>query len=246
MHQAAGDKRTGDVSWEQDIRPSDATYLAEKYNAPMLVDNSVWQASALTYSTFMMLNPGAADGGDREAESDSDQHGGNDADEHEHSSVAIDSSPSKTKRMRAAEESLERSCQRAGVLCALGLIGLCASMLLMTLLPVCALDAEHVHNQMQCMQPGSDPVCACPVVPQVTGRPPCRDKDPEVIKMIKRSMAVAIAEENYKEAARLRDMPAMATYREIQELRAEGDLPAAIQLQDELAHQEPWSFDSSI
>jgi hypothetical protein len=62
--------------------------------------------------------------------------------------------------------------------------------------------------------------------------------------MIKRSMAVAIAEENYSHAALLRDMPAFATYREIQAARLAGDDVAVLQLQDELESQAAeWTFD---
>jgi hypothetical protein len=72
----------------------------------------------------------------------------------------------------------------------------------------------------------------------------CRDKDPELVKMVKRSMDVAIAEENYAYAAQLRDLPVMQMHKEIQELRRSGNLISAIQLQDELeARFAKWTFD---
>jgi bifunctional DNase/RNase len=45
-----GNKRTGEVSWEQDIRPSDATYLAEQWKVPFYIDSSVWEDTAITHS----------------------------------------------------------------------------------------------------------------------------------------------------------------------------------------------------
>jgi hypothetical protein len=61
--------------------------------------------------------------------------------------------------------------------------------------------------------------------------------------MIKRSMAVAVAEENYARAAQLRDHPAMLMYHQIALLRRSGCLLEAIQLQDELDRQtEGWDF----
>jgi hypothetical protein len=61
--------------------------------------------------------------------------------------------------------------------------------------------------------------------------------------MIKRSMAVAAAEENYVRAAQLRDHPAMLMYHQISLLRRSGRLLEAILLQDELDGQtEGWDF----
>lgn len=61
--------------------------------------------------------------------------------------------------------------------------------------------------------------------------------------MIKRSMRVAVAEENYVRAAQLRDHPVMVTYRHISLLRQSGRLVEAIKLQDELdAQAAEWRF----
>jgi bifunctional DNase/RNase len=38
------------VAWEQDIRPSDATYLAEQWKVPFYIDSGVWHETAITHS----------------------------------------------------------------------------------------------------------------------------------------------------------------------------------------------------
>lgn len=46
----SGNRRTGEVAWEQDIRPSDATYLAEQWKVPFYIDSGVWHETAITHS----------------------------------------------------------------------------------------------------------------------------------------------------------------------------------------------------
>ena len=61
--------------------------------------------------------------------------------------------------------------------------------------------------------------------------------------MIKRSLMVATAEEDYVHAAHLRDLPAMATYRRMHELRAAGEDAEAFILQDDLdSMSKGWTF----
>ena len=45
----------------------------------------------------------------------------------------------------------------------------------------------------------------------------CRVEDPELVKMIKRKMAVAVREEDYAHAAELPDHPIMSMYHEIEQ-----------------------------
>lgn len=61
----------------------------------------------------------------------------------------------------------------------------------------------------------------------------CRANDPELVKMIKRQLAIAIGEEDYVKAAQLRDSPLMQLYMEAKALKAAGDLAGALELQDE-------------
>ena len=73
--------------------------------------------------------------------------------------------------------------------------------------------------------------------------PLCRDNDPELIKMMKKKMAVAISEENYDQAAQLRDSPLMTLYREIQRHKQNGDTARAAQLQRDLDRSSSgWDF----
>lgn len=61
--------------------------------------------------------------------------------------------------------------------------------------------------------------------------------------MLKRQLAIAVAEENYSYAAQLRDSPMMQLYVEVQRLKAQGDLAAALDLQDEFdAAAASWDF----
>ncbi len=50
---------------------------------------------------------------------------------------------------------------------------------------------------------------------------PClaRPDDPDAVKLLKRQLLVAVAEENYREAARLRDHAWMHLYRDMHVLR---------------------------
>lgn len=50
MFRCSGNRRTGEVAWEQDIRPSDATYLAEQWKVPFYIDSGVWHETAITHS----------------------------------------------------------------------------------------------------------------------------------------------------------------------------------------------------
>ena len=74
----------------------------------------------------------------------------------------------------------------------------------------------------------------------------CRPADPELVKMLKRELAIAVSEEDYVQAAQLRDSPLMRLYMEVQNLRAAGDLAAALELQDEFnAAAAKWDFGGS-
>lgn len=71
----------------------------------------------------------------------------------------------------------------------------------------------------------------------------CRDDDPELIKMMKKKMAVAISEENYGQAAQLRDSPLMSLYRQIRHLKQNGEVSRASQLQRDLDDSSAsWDF----
>lgn len=64
--------------------------------------------------------------------------------------------------------------------------------------------------------------------------------------MLKRQLAIAVAEEDYTQAAQLRDSPLMQLYLEVKNLKAAGDLAAALQLQDEFdAAAAKWDFGGS-
>ena len=64
--------------------------------------------------------------------------------------------------------------------------------------------------------------------------------------MLKRELAIAVSEEDYVQAAQLRDSPLMQLYMEVQNLRAAGDLAAALELQDEFdAAAVKWDFGGS-
>lgn len=61
--------------------------------------------------------------------------------------------------------------------------------------------------------------------------------------MVKKKMELAIAEENYSQAAKLRDSPVMLLYREIQHLKQTGDTRRASQLQRDLDDSaSSWDF----
>jgi len=62
-----------------------------------------------------------------------------------------------------------------------------------------------------------------------------RVQDPEPVKLLKRELGVAIAEEDYATAARLRDHPFMQIQSQIEEHMNQGRLTEAARLQDELA-----------
>lgn len=73
----------------------------------------------------------------------------------------------------------------------------------------------------------------------------CRASDPELVKMLKRQLAIAISEEDYGQAAQLRDSPLMQLYTEVRNLKAAGDLAAALELQDEFdAAAAKWDFET--
>jgi hypothetical protein len=74
----------------------------------------------------------------------------------------------------------------------------------------------------------------------------CSASDPEIVKMLKRELAIAISEEDYAQAAQLRDSPLMRLYMKVKKLKAAGDLAAALELQDEFdAAAAKWDFGSS-
>jgi bifunctional DNase/RNase len=52
-----GNQRTGEVTLEQDIRPSDATYLAHFWRAPIYVDAKVWESTAITHAELRASAP---------------------------------------------------------------------------------------------------------------------------------------------------------------------------------------------
>ncbi|GMH45227.1 hypothetical protein BSKO_13184 [Bryopsis sp. KO-2023] len=93
--------------------------------------------------------------------------------------------------------------------------GECASPLNMAL----GAGAEEPEGMINVSEAEEDPMTA--ILPG----------DPEVIRRLKREMAVAIAEEDYKTAARLRDHPYMQKYKRIQEHRAAGEHSEAAELQ---------------
>lgn len=71
----------------------------------------------------------------------------------------------------------------------------------------------------------------------------CREKDPELVKVVKRSIAVAAEEENYAYAAYLRDLPVMQLYKQMQEHRRKGELIEALDAEDRMAFMcEQWAF----
>jgi hypothetical protein len=66
---AAGDRTTGKVYWDRDIRPSDATYLAEECGAPIYVDLTIWQGTAITHKEFLALEAAASTCGSSQQDS---------------------------------------------------------------------------------------------------------------------------------------------------------------------------------
>ena len=61
-----------------------------------------------------------------------------------------------------------------------------------------------------------------------------KNEDPEPIKRLKRELQVALAEEDYGAAIRIRDHPFMVLYTEIEDRRKEGKEAEAEILSDEL------------
>jgi hypothetical protein len=49
----AGNRSTGQVTWDRDIRPSDATYLAEKWKSPVFIESSIWENTTMTHAEFL-------------------------------------------------------------------------------------------------------------------------------------------------------------------------------------------------
>jgi Domain of unknown function (DUF151) len=112
----AGDPASGTIAWDLDVRPSDATYLAERYKAPVFVDNAIWRDSTITYATFAaheaevsQTTDAASDAEDGEAEGESCSTAGG---------AAVSERTSAKSARAAAEAMLKASCDRAGVLCA--------------------------------------------------------------------------------------------------------------------------------
>jgi hypothetical protein len=60
----AGDCNTGRIVWDSDIRPSDATYLAQQTGAPIFVDRSVWQSTQMTHKQLLESKECKADAGE--------------------------------------------------------------------------------------------------------------------------------------------------------------------------------------
>ena len=48
-----GNKVTGEVCWDVDSRPSDATWLAIRTGAPIYINKSIWEASATPFDEFL-------------------------------------------------------------------------------------------------------------------------------------------------------------------------------------------------
>lgn len=62
----------------------------------------------------------------------------------------------------------------------------------------------------------------------------CRAEDPDAIKLLKRELAIAVAEEDYRAAIRIRDHPYMQMYRRIQTFLHFGRQQEAEDLEAEL------------
>lgn len=91
------------------------------------------------------------------------------------------------------------------------------------------LHSVHMHARLRTrcvcdLNTGSKHVCPC--VP--------RPDDPDAIKLLKRELAVAVREEDYRAAARIRDHPYMVLYRRMAALRSEGMLREADDVSTEL------------
>lgn len=128
----AGNRSTGAVAWDRDIRPSDATYLAEQCGAPIYVDSSIWHNTSMTHSEFLASEVAAADAAAAAAETGAAAEGeaspapevsGGGAALGDVSAAGGGSVYRSARRAGGAgaagdETAVSEACARAGVLCA--------------------------------------------------------------------------------------------------------------------------------
>lgn len=90
----------------------------------------------------------------------------------------------------------------------------------------------YMHKDVwtQCSRPWRD------LVPRDAAAEPVGNEDPEPVKRLKREMEVALSEEDFATAVRIRDHPFMILARRIDENEREGRKLAAAQLKAELDH----------
>lgn len=203
----AGNRGTGEVTSELDMRPSDATYLSHMYKTPIYVDLAVWNDTSITHDQMTEYErkhgwPFDCGNGEEPPPKGAGAHHGSP------DGAGIES--------RSVVAPPERSEDNAGIL--YGSIR-CLS------LDAVLRSIRHGRSTEQMWH-----VC-------------CRDDDPELIKMMKKKMAVAISEENYGQAAQLRDSPLMSLYRQIRHLKQNGENARAAQLQRDLDDSSSsWDF----
>lgn len=116
----AGNRRTGQVTWERDIRPSDATFLAEKCKCPMYVDTAIWDDTSMSHADFLAAHRPASknarptfDGIHEAGAGASPGAPRPDGDD-----VSDDERPSSTAAPQLEPDVVTASCLRAGILCA--------------------------------------------------------------------------------------------------------------------------------
>jgi hypothetical protein len=119
------------VLWDRDIRPSDATYLAEECGAPIYVDSAIWQSTAITHKEFLAVVLAASTS--HGATAPSQNPGGGNAASSTAATVEMDGSVEEVPLQDSIHRSqngkeasgsdrkeamVSASCSRAGILCA--------------------------------------------------------------------------------------------------------------------------------
>ena len=108
---------------DRDIRPSDATYLAEKFGAPMYVSADVFRSRATSFRKFMASHPDC-DHSDEAAvvrEPDcatSDEECSTTGDASAYSDAEGEREKTRSKSRKSVAQSLTEHCKRAGIMCA--------------------------------------------------------------------------------------------------------------------------------
>jgi bifunctional DNase/RNase len=159
-----GNQITGEVAWDCDARPSDATWLAIKANAPIWIAKDVWEDCATPVS---------------------------------HQEEIL-------RRLDSLEEGLD------------------------TVEGSWSTPSTRVAPPDASNNVALDPLSAMTTV---------RQSDPEPLKRLKMELTVALHEEDFHSAARIRDHPFMGLHVAALTARRQGDVEAAAKYERELLHQ---------